>query len=71
MKMAYEKRKSMYGYCFIALWFVGALIFFLIPVVESLLYSFQEITPDTGGKRPRIRCGLFVLRAHKERIVLL
>ena len=49
MKMAYEKRKSMYGYCFIALWFVGALIFFLIPVVESLLYSFQEITPDTGG----------------------
>ena len=29
MKMAYEKRKSMYGYCFIALWFVGALIFFL------------------------------------------
>ena len=34
MKMAYEKRKSMYGYGFIALWFVGALIFFLIPVVE-------------------------------------
>ena len=49
MKMAYEKRKSMYGYGFIALWFVGALIFFLIPVVESLLYSFQEIAPDTGG----------------------
>ena len=49
MKMAYEKRKSMYGYGFIALWFVGALIFFLIPVVESLIYSFQEIAPDTGG----------------------
>ena len=49
MKMTYEKRKSMYGYGFIALWFVGALIFFLIPVVESLLYSFQEIAPDTGG----------------------
>ena len=26
-------------------WFVGALIFFLIPVVESLIYSFQEIQP--------------------------
>ncbi len=49
MKMAYEKRKSMYGYGFIALWFVGTLVFFLLPVVESFLYSFQEITPDTGG----------------------
>ena len=49
MKMAYEKRKSMYGYGFIALWFIGALIFFLIPVVESLFYSFREVSPDTGG----------------------
>ena len=47
MKMAYEKRKSMYGYCFIALWFIGALIFFLIPVVESLFYSFREVSPDS------------------------
>lgn len=49
MKMGYEKRKSMYGYGFIALWFVGALIFFLIPLVQSFLYSFQDIRPDTGG----------------------
>ena len=41
MKMAYEKRKSMYGYCFIALWFIGALIFFLIPVAESLFSNRQ------------------------------
>ncbi|MBQ8687190.1 MAG: sugar ABC transporter permease [Ruminococcus sp.] len=49
MKMGYEKRKSMYGYGFIALWFVGALVFFLIPLVQSFLYSFQDIRPDTGG----------------------
>ncbi|MGN0592648.1 MAG: carbohydrate ABC transporter permease [Ruminococcus sp.] len=49
MKMGYEKRKSMYGYGFIAIWFIGALIFFLIPLVQSFLYSFQEIKPDTGG----------------------
>ncbi|MBQ8515163.1 MAG: sugar ABC transporter permease [Ruminococcus sp.] len=49
MKMGYEKRKSMYGYGFIALWFVGALIFFLVPLVQSFLYSFQDIRPDTGG----------------------
>ncbi len=49
MKMGYEKRKSMYGYGFIALWFVGAVIFFMIPLVQSFLYSFQDIRPDTGG----------------------
>lgn len=49
MKMVYEKRKSMYGYGFIALWFVGAVIFFLIPLIESLIYSFQDISLDTGG----------------------
>jgi ABC-type sugar transport system permease subunit len=49
MKMGYEKRKSMYGYGFIALWFVGALVFFMVPLVQSFLYSFQDIRPDTGG----------------------
>ena len=49
MEMEYEKRKSMYGYGFIALWFVGALVFFMVPLVQSFLYSFQDIRPDTGG----------------------
>ena len=39
----------MYGYGFIALWFVGALVFFMVPLVQSFLYSFQDIRPDTGG----------------------
>ena len=30
-----------------------------------------DLAPDTGGKRPRIRCGRFVLCAHEKRIVLL
>lgn len=54
MKMAYEKRKSMYGYCFIALWFIGALIFFLIPVVESLFYSFREVSPTPAAWSVRL-----------------
>lgn len=49
MKMPYEKRKSMYGYGFVALWFIGAVIFFLIPLVQSLIYSFKEVSPDVGG----------------------
>ena len=33
LHMSYEKKKGLYGYGFIALWFVGALMFFIIPVL--------------------------------------
>lgn len=48
IKMPYEKRKAMYGYGFIALWMVGTLFFFLIPLVKSLWYSFNEVSIGTG-----------------------
>ncbi len=48
-KMPYEKRKAMYGYGFIALWMVGTLIFFLIPLIKSLYYSFNEVTVNPGS----------------------
>lgn len=47
-KIPYAKKKSLYGYGFISVWLVGTVIFFLIPLVESLLYSFSEVTVDTG-----------------------
>lgn len=47
-KMSYEKRKAMYGYGFLALWMVGTLIFFLIPLFKSLWYSFNEVSIGTG-----------------------
>ncbi len=50
-KMSYEKRKSLYGYGFIGLWFVGTVIFFLIPMIESFLYSFQNVNPQAGGMK--------------------
>ena len=46
--MSYEKKKGLYGYGFIALWFVGALMFFIIPVLKSFYYSFNDVTPETG-----------------------
>ena len=49
LKMTYEKRKSMYGYCFIGLWFAGMLIFFLVPLILSFIYSFENVNPQTGG----------------------
>jgi ABC-type sugar transport system permease subunit len=48
LKMPYEKRKGLYGYGFIALWMVGTLFFFLIPLVKSLWYSFNEVSIGTG-----------------------
>ena len=38
-KSPYEKKKGLYGYGFIALWFIGTLWLFIIPVLTSLWYS--------------------------------
>ncbi len=40
-KISYERRKGLYGYGFIALWFVGVIYMFIIPLVQSLWYSFS------------------------------
>lgn len=48
MRLSYEKKKGLYGYGFIALWFIGALMFFIIPVIQSFRYSFYEVKPETG-----------------------
>lgn len=46
--LSYERRKQLYGYGFISLWLIGTLFFFLIPLVKSLWYSFNDVTIDTG-----------------------
>ncbi|MBQ7990568.1 MAG: sugar ABC transporter permease [Oscillospiraceae bacterium] len=48
MNMSYEKKKGLYGYGFIGIWFIGALMFFIIPVIQSFWYSFHDVTPDVG-----------------------
>lgn len=48
-KKSIVKRKSLYGYGFISLWFIGSAVFFLFPLVQSFLYSFKDVQPDTGG----------------------
>lgn len=47
-KLTYQKRKALWGYGFIGLWLVGTLIFFLIPLMQSLWWSFGKVTIDTG-----------------------
>lgn len=48
LNLSYEKKKSLYGYGFISLWFVGSLFFFIIPVIQSIYYSFCNVKPETG-----------------------
>ncbi len=47
-KIPYSKKKALYGYGFISVWIVGTVIFFLIPLFKSLLFSFSEVTVDSG-----------------------
>lgn len=47
--LSYEKKKGLYGYGFIVLWFVGALMFFIVPIIQSVYFSFCDVRPETGG----------------------
>lgn len=47
-KIPYSKKKALYGYGFISVWIVGTAVFFLIPLFKSLLFSFSEVTVDSG-----------------------
>ena len=47
--LSYERKKGLYGYGFIALWFIGALMFFIIPLFQSLYYSFHDVAPEVGA----------------------
>lgn len=49
IQMPYEKRKSLYGYGFIALWLIGTIKWFLIPLATSLKFSFETVSPEAGG----------------------
>lgn len=47
-RLSYEKMKSLAGYEFIALWLVGVVVFFLLPFIEAVRYSFSDITINPG-----------------------
>ncbi|NLZ47069.1 MAG: sugar ABC transporter permease [Clostridiales bacterium] len=47
-KISYERRKGLYGYGFIGLWLIGTIYFFILPTINSLIYSFNKTAPKTG-----------------------
>lgn len=46
--MTYGRRRQLYGWGFIFLWFAGTVMFFLIPLIKSLWYSFNTVTIEPG-----------------------
>ena len=43
-RISYERKKKLYGYAFIALWFVGTIYMFIIPLITSVQYSLSKTT---------------------------
>lgn len=41
-----ERRRSLYGYVFTAPWIIGFILFFAIPIFQSLRYSFSDVIMD-------------------------
>lgn len=40
-RISYEKKKGLYGYVFIALWIIGTIYMFIIPLIVSVKYSLS------------------------------
>lgn len=48
-KLSYERKKSLYGYVFLAPWLLGFFGLFFRNFVTSIVYSFSKITLTTDG----------------------
>ena len=48
LRIAYEKRKALYAYGFLAIWIIGTIYFFLRPLGVSLWYSFNKTEVKLG-----------------------
>ena len=46
-KMTLMQKRSMQGYLYILPWIVGFLLFFLVPIVQTAIYSFNKIDKNT------------------------
>lgn len=45
----YENQKIIFGVLFTIPWFIGAMVFFIWPLLTTFYYSFLKLTPLQGG----------------------
>lgn len=48
-KRGIESKKSWYGFFFILPWIIGMILFFIVPLFQSLYYSFGYVSVEPGG----------------------
>lgn len=48
-KRGIEAIKSRHGFCFTLPWLIGIVIFFLVPLLQSLIYSFSNVKLTVSG----------------------
>jgi len=53
MSLSNHQRESLYGFAFILIWLIGFIVLTAIPMVDSLVYSFNRIT-IAGGEGIRL-----------------
>ncbi len=44
-----ERLKSHYGFMFCLPWLIGVALFFILPLMQSIIYSFSNVTLEIGG----------------------
>ena len=52
-----EKLQQQYGYLFTAHWIFGLILFFIVPLITSIIYAFSEIS-FSGGEISQVFAGL-------------
>lgn len=50
-----ESLKSRYGMMFITPWIIGIVLFFALPLIQSIIYSFSEVILNSGGMKISLR----------------
>ncbi len=48
-KKGIEQLKSRYGRLFVLPWEIGLVLFFIVPLITSIIYSFSSVTLGQGG----------------------
>lgn len=44
-----EELKSRYGFMFILPWIIGLIMFFFVPLIQSIIYSFSNVVTTSDG----------------------
>lgn len=62
-RISYEKKKGLYGYGFIAIWIIGVIYMFIIPIFKSAWYSmcYTELvtTAEQAAQRGMSSAGIY------------